>query len=783
MNSVTRKTAALFTAAAMAVTGLSLTAFAESEKLITETVTAEYEATVSKPTYTIKGTKGTRKIRLKSKTSGATIYYTTDGSTPTTSSKKYTGKLIKVTKTTKIRAIAVKNGSKSAVMKKTVRVNTNLGDITGDGSVKETDYTRLKKYLAGSTSYVCKDNADLDGNGKINSKDLSLLRQYIDGDIDEFPGEDAVNTLEKPSITVYKVYGGKKFKIETEDNADIYYTTNDKEPTRSSTKYTGTFIVDKDTTVKAVAYKNGEYSDVKSRSISVDKCEKPYSDQDASKQYEDSLKVKLSCDTSGARIYYTTDGRDPVTYGTVYNGQIELTQDTTLKFYANAKGYSNSDVVTVNYKVKSTSYTISGMVWNDTATETSVPDGLMTYGEQGINGISVMLLNTSTNNYDETTTTSTINGVAGSYIFKNAKPGNKYKVVFQFNGQQYRAYSKVVTNGNQAITSDVFPVLTIRNGGAYEATTNVRYTASNNYKSATVDSTFAKTLATTTNTYSSAATNVNLALASNIYGDLQLEFGTVRRTENATGTTSVSANGSKIYANDRLEYTLTVKNASTQDLKKAIINFYISDTLTLTDIDTTGTSSVYFSSVGTAGNGYTKYQAECPEIAAGESVTYVIEARVNSTKITDGTKVINYADVEEYTFKNSCYNKNGVPGNFNFSVKEKDEAQSVQLLAYSDLTSSQELKESSSNDYMKSITVGGENSYMFTVVNGTGTQDEIYVDYDRSYVDCQIYRGFNNNDYVIIVKGKAPGTATIQVSLKRDASKTIRFSVPVISGN
>lgn len=778
MNSLTRKTAALFTAAAMAVTGLSVTAFAESEKLLTQTVTAEYEATVSKPTYTIKGSKGTRKIRLKSKTSGATIYYTTDGSTPTTSSKKYTGTLIKVTKTTKIRAIAVKNGAKSSVMKKTVRVNTNLGDITGDGSVKETDYTRLKKYLAGSTTYVCKDNADLDGNGKINSKDLTLLREYLDGDIDEFPGADAVSTLEKPTIAVYKAYGGKKIKIETDDDASIYYTTNGSEPTRNSTKYTAPFIVDKDVTIKAIAYKSGEYSDVKSRSISVDKCSKPYSDQDSTKQYEDSLKVKLSCDTKGARIYYTLDGKDPVTYGKLYSGQLELTENTTIKFYANAKGYANSDVVTVDYKVKSTAYSISGVVWNDTANEKSVADGLMTYGEQGINGITVMLLNTSSNVYEETTVTSTINGVAGSYVLNKAKSGNKYKVVFQFNGQKYRAYSKVVANGNQAVTTDTFPLLTIKKDGAYNASTNVRLTSTNNYNSAIVDSTFAKTLATTTNTYSQATSNVNLALTTNVYGDLQLAFGTVRRTENATGTTSSSTNGSKIYANDRLEYSFTVKNDSTQDLKSAVINLYINDSLTLTDVDTVGTAAVNFSSVGSAGSGYTKYRVECPEVGAGETITYTLSARVN-VSLKDGTKITNYADIEEYTFKNSCYNKNGTPGNFNFTVREKDEAQSIQLIAYSDITSSQELKEGEGNDYLKTIKVGEQNTYRFNVVNGTGSQDEIFIDYDKSCIDCQILRELTNNDYVILVTGKAAGTTTVQVSLRRDAKKTLRFNVTV----
>ena len=65
-----------------------------------------------------------QKLTLKTATSGATIYYTTDGKTPTASSAKYT-KALTVSKTTTLKAIAVKSGiAKSPV----TTVNINMVD-------------------------------------------------------------------------------------------------------------------------------------------------------------------------------------------------------------------------------------------------------------------------------------------------------------------------------------------------------------------------------------------------------------------------------------------------------------------------------------------------------------------------------------------------------------------------------------------------------------------------------------------------------------------------------
>ena len=72
---------------------------------------ATYTIRVATPTFSLPGGTyvGPQSVTLSDTTSGATIYYTTDGSTPTTASTAYTGS-ISVTRTTTIRAMAAASG-------------------------------------------------------------------------------------------------------------------------------------------------------------------------------------------------------------------------------------------------------------------------------------------------------------------------------------------------------------------------------------------------------------------------------------------------------------------------------------------------------------------------------------------------------------------------------------------------------------------------------------------------------------------------------------------------
>ena len=127
--------------------------------------------------------------------SGAPIYYTLDGSTPTTASTRYNGE-ISVTGDTRIFAIApTSNYAENAVLKYTVRVP--LSD-TPEASV-----------FAGLSS----------GN---------------------------------------LVAGGAKIALKVTDGSTIYYTTDGSEPSSSSTKYSAPIVLTADTTIKAISEKTGQ---------------------------------------------------------------------------------------------------------------------------------------------------------------------------------------------------------------------------------------------------------------------------------------------------------------------------------------------------------------------------------------------------------------------------------------------------------------------------------------------------------------------------------------------
>jgi hypothetical protein len=101
--------------------------------------------------------------------------------------------------------------------------------------------------------------------------------------------------------------------------------------------------------------------------------------------------VTIADTTPGAVIYYTTDGSVPTTSSAVYNGPIQITGPTTISAFAQAPGFTASQVVTAFYTVQS-----ADTPPNPTFSNGFTANGLALNGTAALNGNRLRLTDTST---------------------------------------------------------------------------------------------------------------------------------------------------------------------------------------------------------------------------------------------------------------------------------------------------------------------------------------------------------------------------------------------------
>ena len=139
---------------------------------------------------------------------------------------------------------------------------------------------------------------------------------------------------------------------DTTAGAVIYYTTDGPTPTTSSTVYSSPIAIGSgSTTIKAMAAASGSTaSAVVSATYVIGAATAAPTFNPAGGSYSTAQNVTLSDSTSGAVIYYTTDGSTPTTSSTVYSSAISVAATETI----NAIAVANSQTSTT----ASATYTI-----------------------------------------------------------------------------------------------------------------------------------------------------------------------------------------------------------------------------------------------------------------------------------------------------------------------------------------------------------------------------------------------------------------------------------------
>ncbi len=275
-----------------------------------------------------------QEVSISCATTGATIYYTTDGSAPSTTSTQYTTPFT-IDETTTVKAYAVlTNYDDSQVASATF---TKATALTVAEAIAATPATGTSDYVYISGIVSAFYNTSIMGDG-------SNYRYYI--------SDDGTTTNQ---LLVYKGNGLNNVAFANVNDLLV----NDQ-----------VIIYGKLTTynsTKEVAAGNYIYS-LERPTVTV---EAP-TFSPAAGTYDEAQSVTLSCATDGATIYYTTDGTNPTNESTQYASAINIASTTTIKAIAYV-GEDYSTVTTATYTIVSinnisditevgTAYSVKGTV-------------------------------------------------------------------------------------------------------------------------------------------------------------------------------------------------------------------------------------------------------------------------------------------------------------------------------------------------------------------------------------------------------------------------------------
>jgi hypothetical protein len=313
-------------------------------------------------TYTAKQT-----VTISDATAGATIYYTTNGTTPTTASTKYTG-AISVSATETVEAIAVATGytnSAIASAKYTIvpAAATPLFSVPS-GTYSTTQSVQISDATPGATIYYTTNGAAPTPASTVYTSAVSIsVTGYLQA-IAVAPGyatspvasalySIGANVTATPVLSPAPGAYGKSQTVTITDatpGAVVTYSVGIGSVVNTYT-YTGPFAVSSTEYIAYDAIAPGYTRSAALEGIYTIGTVPTPQFSPAAGTYSSAQAVDIYDITPGVTIYYTTDGTTPTTASAVYTSPIIVSANQTLHAFAAISGLTSSAVVSSAYTI------------------------------------------------------------------------------------------------------------------------------------------------------------------------------------------------------------------------------------------------------------------------------------------------------------------------------------------------------------------------------------------------------------------------------------------------
>ena len=317
---------------------------------------------------------GPQSVSIGDSTAGSRIYYTTDGTTPSASSTRYTAP-VKVAASETFQAIAIATGyTQSPVVSATYTIQTATPSFSpAPGVYIPAQSVTISDATAGAAIYYTTDGST-PNLGSIAYKSAIKVKATETIQAIAMAGGDAPSAVASATYTITPPAAAPTFSpapgtytsvqtvsmLDATPGVSIFYTTNGSTPTATSAQYGGPITVGSTQTVKAIASGAGySASPVGTAAYTIHLTAAAPTFSPAAGTYTSAVTVTFSDATSGATIYFTTNGTTPTTGSTKYTGPVTVSATATIKAIAVATGYANSSVSSAAYTIKLTAATPS----------------------------------------------------------------------------------------------------------------------------------------------------------------------------------------------------------------------------------------------------------------------------------------------------------------------------------------------------------------------------------------------------------------------------------------